>query len=623
MFLLPSPKEVKVKDGYFILLPKAKIVLDASCNNSDMESARLLKEEIFQDVKLNLPITKSFKIEENSIYLKKREGKNESYEIFVKENIIEIIGADDAGLFYGVQTLRQIIRSEGMEISQLYIKDEPYFANRGFYHDVSRGCVPTLDTLKELVDRAAFYKINQIQLYIEHTFAFKNFSEVWAGADPLTAEDILELDEYCIKRHIELVPSLSSFGHMYMILSSKSYSNLCELENSDDADKPYSWIGRMLHHTLDVSNPESIEFVGEMLDEFIPLFSSDKFNICGDETFDLGEGKNKELAEKIGKGQLYITFLNKIVDTVKKYDKKVMFWGDVVLNHPEVFEQIPKDIICLNWDYSAEPEEDRIKAIADTGLTQYVCPGVGGWNHLMNDFDSSYSNIKNMVNYGKKYNAAGVLNTNWGDYGNINLLGNSIPGMIYGASLSWNPDYNKDFSTVDKEISTIEYGDQTGSLVNILREISRQQIVDHFQITCWKENKFIGFPKISIEQKKEHFDIPDEKLINAHDRVLELQNELLKISRGISPKYSKDIGEFCISARGIALYDALALIIKKYDLGLEDTKLIYAPSQLAPLFEVWLADYMRAWRNRNKESELYRIRGFITHICSYLRSIGE
>ena len=619
MFLLPMPKEIHIQEGRFSLKPGAKIVLDAGCNFNDLDAARILQEEIFKTLKFKVDVTKSYSSEDGCIYLKKSKGKAESYKLYISGKGIELIGADDAGLFYGVQTLRQIIRNNGADIQCLEINDEPYFPNRGFYHDATRGKVPTLETLKELADRASSVKINQIQLYIEHTFAFEGFSEVWTGADPLTAEEILLFDEYCRKKHIELVPSLSTFGHLYMALSTRSFSHLCELENSQDM--PYSWVGRMEHHTLDVSNPGSLEFVENMLNQFIPLFSSNKFNICCDETFDLGEGKNKELAKKLGKGKLYVDFLKKIIDIVKKHGKEVMFWGDIILSHPEYFDQIPKDTICLNWDYSANPSEEKVKAFAESGISQYVCPGVGGWNQLMNALDSSFSNIRKMVDYGVKYNASGVLNTDWGDYGHINLFGNSIPGMIYGGALSWNPEYREEVSAVDEAISRLEYGDTTGRITGLLRELSRQYVVGHSLITYWRENKFIGYPNLSADQKERLLNLPEKEVIEAHDKALKIAEEIAGIAPHINAERSLDMREFYVSARGIALYNALGLVIKKYDFNNGAGQLIYPPKQLAGLLECWLADYMQVWRARNKESELYRIRESIVQICKYLRDI--
>lgn len=330
-------------------------------------------------------------------------------------------------------------------------------------------------------------------------------------------------------RHIELIPSLATFGHLYEVLRTKSYSNLCELENMENDE--YSFVDRMAHHTLDVSNDESLKLVKNMLNEFIPLFTSNKFNICGDETFDLGKGKSKRLGEEIGQGKLYTVFLNKIIDIVKGYDKEVMFWGDVILNHTEVINEIPKDVICLNWNYGSEATEEGTRKIYEAGREQYVCPGVAGWSHLMNLMDNGFENIRRMVSYGVKYKASGVLNTNWGDYGHINILNSSIPGMAYGGALSWNPNGEKDFETIYKALSIIEYGDNSLTIVSLLRDLGNTQVVSWSDLVRWKEL----FNKNS-EVRENIKSLNPNKIKEARDKACEIEEKLTSLLVSVRDK---------------------------------------------------------------------------------------
>ena len=620
MLLLPKPKKINYNQGDFHISNNTQIVLDFDCNFNDLEAARLLKEEMQRFAGLKIKINKAFQNADNSIYLEKCDGESEAYTIEIKENHIVVCGSDDVGLFYGVQTLRQLIRQSGMVLPCLSIKDVPYFKNRGFFHDVTRGKVPTLETLKELVDRLSFYKINQLQLYIEHTFAFKNLSEVWLGKDPLTAEEILELDDYCRKRNVELVPSLSTFGHLYEILVTKSYSHLCELDNS--YGMPFTWYDRMGHHTIDVSNDESVKFVQDMIQEFIPLFSSNKFNICCDETFDLGKGKSSKLNEKIGIGKLYVDFLNTIIKYVKGYDKEVMFWGDVIVKHNEYLKEIPKDVICLNWAYYAEVLESDTKTIALSGIKQYVCPGVGGWNRLMNSFDSSFINISKMVSYGKKYGASGVLNTDWGDYGHINLFANSMPGMIYGAALSWNPEDKMKVQKFDETVSILEFGINSKKLVSLLRELSGQEVASWAFIVRWREQKILNNGFLN-EDIKEFIKVDNIKITNGYHRAMELEKEILSVGAYSYQNRKLDIMEFVNSARGVALMNAVCLAIKKYEFNYDEVETVIPSNKLAVDLEYWFTDFSELWRRRNKESEIYRIRDIIIFICNFLRNIKE
>lgn len=620
MILLPKPKEMTIEEGFYKISYKDSIVLDTSCGFHDFEAAKLLQEEIKECIGLHIGINKAFnngKAKGIYLCLNLEDKGREAFQLLITQDRIEIMGGEASGLFYGIQTLRQVIRLHGSQLPCVSIKDSPHFANRGYFYDITRGKMPTLDSLKEMVDRLSFYKINQFQLYIEYTFAFKKHSEVWIKSDPITSEEILELDEYCIKRHIELVPCLATFSHLYDVLDSNSFNELSEMNRNEG--RPFTWYNRMRYHTLDVSNPKSLDFIKSMLDEYIPLFSSDKFNICCDETFDLGLGKSKCKADEIGIGQLYVDFLNQVVDYVKSYNKQIMFWGDIILNHPDCIPKMTKDVTLLNWYYYDKLEEKNISLFTEHGFKQYVCPSVSGFSRLVNQLDMSFLNISDMIKYGKKHNAAGVLNTDWGDSGHVNFLASGIAGMIFGAALSWNPDDDSNYDTMDENISILEFGERSGRLVGLLRKLCRQDKIIWNTIAFWRDEKIYN---IFINQGcKSEFDKYDEKtLVDAVKNANDITEEILQVSREVPARCKLDMEELYLSARGVALIQALSLIIKKYDYKEDIKTLVYTAWELAEMLEYWFYDFARVWRERSKEAELFRIKEAIIQICDILRN---
>jgi len=529
----------------------------------------------------------------------------EMYRIEIEPEHVRVSANTPQGCFYGLQTLKQLIIENGRHLPCLVIEDSPTFENRGYYHDVTRGKVPTLETLKSIVDVAASFKLNQLQLYIEHTYLFKNQSEVWTVTDPLTAEEIMVLDQYCAENYIELVPSIATFGHLYEALQSESFEHLNELEQMDG----FSWEDRMSHHTLNVDLPESIEFVKGMIDEFIPLVRSDQFNICADETFDLGEGKNKAMAEEVGKSRLYVDFLNKIIEHVKSHNKKVMFWGDIIIKHPEYIDELPKDLICLNWWYWLNYPEEKVSIIHDHGFEQYMCPGVNGWNNLMNDHKMAYDNIRLMADYGKRYNVLGMLNTDWGDYGHWNSFSTSIPGLIYGAAFSWGEE--RSFESMNDAINRIffESGNDIMSLIN---EASTYHYCNLVPLVQWFEKKERSY--------LDRIDVDYETLLKANQRLDELV-ELLMDKLTMMPKHlRKHIRAYIVATKGIKLFNQLYMVIRKeedkYDWGID-----FDYNDLAVNLEYWLLDFKKEWYLENKYSEIYRIVEFIQQVNKWLRSI--
>ena len=238
--------------------------------------------------------------------------------------------------------------------------------------DISRDKVPAMDTLFELIDLLASWKINQFQLYTEHTFAYRDHRVVWAEASPVTGEQILALDAYCRQRFVELVPNQNSFGHMHRWLKHDQYRHLAECPQDCETDpahfdQPFS---------LSPADPGSLALVSGLYDELLPHFSSRQFNVGCDETFDLGLGRSKALVAEQGAGRVYLDFLLEIYQQVKARGYTMQFWGDIIRDYPELVGQLPRDTVALEWGYEADHKFDDFGAIfARSGIPFYVCPG--------------------------------------------------------------------------------------------------------------------------------------------------------------------------------------------------------------------------------------------------------
>ena len=262
MKFLPKPKEVKLLTGEHALCYDGRIVLDGRLLGNGDTYAKVLQKGIKKETGMQYDIGYGVpgRKETGAIVLELDETrKSQQYVLQVTEEEIRIQGGDGAGVLYGVQTLCQMMHEYGALLPAVRIEDEPDLPVRGYYLDETRGRVLTLSYLKQVADRMAYYKLNQLQLYVEHTYLFSGLSEMWRDETPLTAEEIRELDAYCAKLHIELVPSIATFGHLYMLLSTKSYGDLCEFP--DSWKEPFSFWDRMQHHTVDVSGGRAIELI--------------------------------------------------------------------------------------------------------------------------------------------------------------------------------------------------------------------------------------------------------------------------------------------------------------------------------------------------------------------------
>lgn len=514
-------------------------------------------------------------------------GEKESYSLQIGEDSIKVEAGDEAGVFYAIQTLKQIFTHE--QVPCLGISDKPDFAYRGFYHDITRGKIPTVETMKQLIDQMAYYKMNSLQLYVEHVYEFEECRELNETCGFYTKAEMQELDEYCKARFIDFIPSLSTFGHLCELLELDQYKHLRAWENFVPCEN--RWHERMAHHTLNPLLPESEELVKSLIDQYVPAFSSETFNICCDETFDLTLVK-----ADVDAGKLYVDFSKKIVDYVKSKGKKVMMWGDVLLEYPECIGDMPEDIVFLNWDYEVDTPEEKVKKFSELGRKQIVCPGTGSWSRLCENVAVEEQNITRMADFGHKYGALGILNTNWGDWGNPASLEMAMYGMVLGAAKSWSVGtaVDDDFYRV---VNHILYGAE--GAVQMLRVVSDAH--DQVKWQPFAKDYFEYRYKKEMEPKLRPFLFTEKNVEIVQSAYTDCKKALTEQSWG----YEEAREEMLIAMEGICMMAELAAKVKGIPVErMTDTK-------------EWIEKYSKKWEQKNKPCELSRI----TEMFAYLDTI--
>ncbi len=301
--LLPEPRHVELSGGTLSIHPARLIVIHSPHPDQLLFEAQEAQRALSEYAGATWHIHGSAAVPAGhaglTIALDPGQSHAQGYTLEINDAGIRIVAPDPAGAFYGVMTLAQLLRQYGATLPLVRIEDYPDFPARGVMLDVSRDKVPTMKTLFDLVDLLAGLKINQLQLYTEHTFAYQRHPVVWANASPMTGEEILQLDAYCRARHVELVPNQNSFGHMRRWLTHDQYRPLAEAPHGCDTrwgrfDEPF---------TLCPGDPGSIQLVADMFEELLPHFSSRMFNVGCDETVDLGAGRSKADCEARGVGR--------------------------------------------------------------------------------------------------------------------------------------------------------------------------------------------------------------------------------------------------------------------------------------------------------------------------------
>ena len=371
------------------------------------------------------------------------------------------IRATDAGVFvaggspralgYADEVLRSLVDSDG-RVPEFELDDEPEFAVRGVTIDVSRDRVPTLDTLRDLIDRLGRWRYNHLELYIEHTFAYEGHDEVWREASPYTAHDLEELDAYCAARGLDLVVQQNCLGHMERWLAHQRYAHL--------AATPGGYRDDQGNHepaaTLDPTSDEAFDLVAGLLaqmDQVVP--AGRPIHLGLDEPLDL----NPALWERIfhegvldassdggfvvqlppERQQQYIAWLQRLRRLDSIAGREMLIWADVASANPAVLAAVPPDVTLVEWGYEdGHPWDDRCTALRAWGGRYMVCAGTSSWSGLAGRPDVAHRNLRDSANAARRSGAAGYLVADWGDGGHHQFPVFAEAVFALGAAYAWN-----------------------------------------------------------------------------------------------------------------------------------------------------------------------------------------
>jgi hypothetical protein len=368
-----------------------------------------------------------------------------------------ISAGTDAGVFYGAQTVKQLIRGSGKDAVLLVptIRDWPAMPHRGISDDWSRGPLPNMEFLKREVRTLAAYKCNILSPYFEGTFAYASTPAAAFPGGAMTPEEGRELVAYAAKYHITIIPEQEAFGHLHHVLKFEQYSGLGETPRGA---------------VLAPGDPGSLPQIGEWFGELAKVFPGPYAHIGADETSQLGLGRTHDEVARQGLGKVYLNFLSQIHAELAPLHKRLLFWGDIAENSPELVGTLPKDMIAVSWHYDARPDFTKnLEPFLKSGLETWVATGVNNWNRVYPDNNEALGNIANFVRDGQKLSATGLLNTVWNDDGE-GIFDENWFGVLFGAAAGWQPgESSQDAFTAS--YGQAFHGDETGKISQAQQEL--------------------------------------------------------------------------------------------------------------------------------------------------------
>jgi hypothetical protein len=440
---------------------------------------------------------------------------DEGYILTSNPGTVTIVGATAAGIFYGVQTLKQLVETDGPPpmLWAATIRDWPAMKYRGIHDDLSRGPFPTLAFQKHQLDVFAAYKVNLYSPYMEHTLQYAAEPLAAPPGSALTRAEARELAAYAANLHIAIVPEQEAVGHLHHVLGYEKYADI--------AESPHG-------HVIAPGQPGTLPLIETWFTQIAEDFPSPFLHIGADETFELGAGRTKSDVDKRGLGPVYADFLSSIHTTLAPLNRRLLFWGDIATSDPAAIPGLPKDMIAIPWIYWHQDNYDgNITPFKSAGIETWVAPGDANWNVVYPIEATALDNISGFIESGQRLGSTGELTTVWDDDGE-GLFNQNWFGVLFGAAAGWQPGRSA-AASYQAAFGRAFFGDTTGKIDEAQSElIAAEDDFDVSDKTFWLD------PWSKVGQSKSASLLPKAHNARLHaERAIELIETILATNPGI------------------------------------------------------------------------------------------
>lgn len=421
----------------------------------------------------------------------------EGFRLSCTEDGVRLEHRDPAGLRYGRQLLAQMVsQCPDGTLPGGTIEDSPDIPVRALMLDISRDRVPTRPTLERLVELCALARINQLQLYIEHTFAYPDHRTVWQHASPMTPAHLRWLDLHCAQHGIELVANQNCFGHMERWLRHDAYR--------DRAECPDGWEpmpGLTLPPSVLAPTEANATFALGLLDDLLDSVRGRWVHIGCDETFELGRGVTRDRVADRGLGAVYLDHVRRLADPLIDRGYQVQMWADILVRHPDMAPRLPEGVVPIAWCYEAPTSDGQplsiptplakvlasfgidtasfsgfdvaVAPLVDAGVPFWVAPGTSSWNSLVGRIDNARDNLVDAAETARRHGCGGYVITDWGDNGHHQPPSVSFGPIVYGGAVAWGLDANRDLD-LGRVLDRHVFDDPTGCISSALDSLGRE-----------------------------------------------------------------------------------------------------------------------------------------------------
>ena len=392
---------------------------------------------------------------------------DQGYGLVVDAGRVTLAARSVAGLRYAVTTLAQIAADRTV-LPGMAVRDWPSLRYRGVQQDISRGQVPTPETMKRLADVLAEGKMNEFEFYLEHVYKYKAFPDI-SPPEGFAPEEAKDFAAHAARAGVEVHPLMQGLGHAFQILSKPQYQHLrigpCE---------KMPWI-----MTFDIRKPEAVRMIATMIDELCETFPGELFNVDITE-IDI-EGLQADGLPLDQVTDLVFGYVLKLNEAVKKHGRRLMITqgpldsqGHLAGMGPKL-DALPKDIIigsyyCAGGPYQPAWEKD-FPRLHEKGFDFFAQAWI--YSHLWLtpwvNRAAEFSELE--VSRGLKHGAIGSITSDWGDAGHFHFVGEEwLPYLYHGACAWTGAQMDRDYFR--KAYARIIYGLKSDAVIRAIEAAS-------------------------------------------------------------------------------------------------------------------------------------------------------
>jgi len=396
------------------------------------------------------------------------EGGDEGYQIDVSASGVSVTARAEAGLFYGIMTLEQLVRHArltGQPIPAGRIVDWPALRLRGYHEDYGRDQLPTVEDHKRTIRTLAKCKMNAFIWYTEPDhFVYSFDPELGKGCDRFTFDEVRELVAYAKRYHVEIIPLVELLGHCERMLADPRYARLAEVPGGSD---------------LCPTSDEAFGLVSKIVAEVSAAFDSAYFHCGLDETYSIGQGKSAEAVKERGLASVIADYYSRLDALVRSHGKTAVMYADIALAHPDILAALPRDIVMMDWDYAPRERYPGLAVLRDAGFRTMSLSSSWAWNNLYPPCPVAFANMRTFAKQSAEAGSLGHFVSTWGDtYGlacgqNLSEMNSCI--LAYCGAVSWNPDAPPSDDTFPAEFAESFFGSDSAELAHALDLLARCQ----------------------------------------------------------------------------------------------------------------------------------------------------